>query len=77
MSLAQAGVVSRVVDLPYLVLDEHGQTMHGFWNARTWPIFDDDQRLLGFVEWAEPHTKPTRNGKTLVEVTDSSMKFGE
>lgn len=70
MQLAQAGAASEVTNLPYLVLDEDGQTSNGWWNARTWPIFDDDGRLLGFVEWAEPHTKPTtQSGKTLVRVT--------
>lgn len=69
MSLAQAGAASQVTNLPYLVLDEEGRTTNGFWNARTWPIFDDDDRLLGFVEWAEPHTKPTWGGKTKVEIT--------
>lgn len=64
MSLAQSGVVSEVVDLPYLVQDAHGQTVNGWWNARTWQIFDDDKHLLGFVEWAEPFTAPTRGGKT-------------
>ena len=69
MSLAQAGVVSEVVDLPYLVLDPNGETMNGWWNARTWPIFDDDKHLLGFVEWAEPHIEPTNEGRTKVKVS--------
>ena len=64
MNLAQAGVVSEVRDLPYLVQDPDGQTTHGGWNARTWPIFDDDNHLLGFVEWAVPHTAPTQGGRT-------------
>ena len=68
MTIAQAGVVSEVIDLPYLVQDDNGQTANGWWNARTWPIFDDDQNLLGFVEWAEPFTVPTRGGKTVVRV---------
>lgn len=68
MQLAQAGATSEVVDLPYLVLDAAGQTASGWWNARTWPIFDDDDRLLGLVEWAEPFTRPTAGGTTLVRV---------
>ena len=69
MSLAQAGAASQVTDLPYLVLDAEGQTTDGWWNAHTWPIFDDDKRLLGFVEWAEPFTAPTRGGRTEVQVS--------
>lgn len=68
MSLAQAGVVSEVTDLPYLVLDADGQTANGFWKARTWPVFDDDSNLLGFVEWAEPNTSPSFGGKTRVRI---------
>lgn len=68
MRLAQAGATSEVVDLPYLVLDAAGATANGWWNARTWPIFDDDDRLLGLVEWAEPFTRPTAGGSTLVRV---------
>lgn len=69
MSLAQASAVSEVIDLSYLVLDGEGQTTNGWWTARTWPIFDDDHHLLGFVEWAEPHTTATRGGKTEVRVS--------
>jgi len=68
MSLAQAGVVSEVKDLPYLVLDAEGRTADGFWTARTWPIFDDDRRFIGFVEWAEPHVAPIHGGKTKVRI---------
>lgn len=69
MSLAQAGVISEVVDLPYLVLNDDGQTTNGWWNAKTWPIFDDDDHLLGFGEWAEPHTVATQRGMTRVSVS--------
>ena len=69
MTLAQAGVTSEVIDLPYLVLDANGQTAHGWWNARTWPIHDDDGHLLGFAEWADPHTKPTQGAGTKVRVS--------
>ena len=68
MSLAQTGATSVVTDLPYLVLGDDGKTANGWWNARTWPIVDDDQALLGFVEWAEPHTAPTHGGKTQVRL---------
>lgn len=68
MTLAQASAVSEVVDLPYLVLNEAGETANGWWNARTWPIFDDDDHLLGLVEWATPFEKPTSGGATLVRV---------
>lgn len=71
MSLAQAGIGSEVIDLPYLVLDAEGQTANGWWNARTWPIFDDDGRIIGFVEWAEPHTAATQGGKTVVRLSRS------
>ncbi|WP_237481234.1 DUF6894 family protein [Lichenibacterium dinghuense] len=74
MSLAQAGVMSEVVDLPYLVQDGDGQTTNGWWNAKTWPIFDDDDHLLGFVEWAEPHTASTRGGITRVSVSRSKRR---
>lgn len=70
MSLAQAGAASEVIDLPYLVLDAQGQTASGWWNAKTWPVFDDDDHLLGFVEWAEPHVAASRTGNTLVRVTN-------
>ncbi|AWN46403.1 hypothetical protein DK419_08805 [Methylobacterium terrae] len=73
MSLAQAGAASQITDLPYLVLDAEGQTTNGWWNARTWPIFDDDENLLGFVEWAEPFTAPTRGGRTKVTVAQKSV----
>lgn len=72
MSLAQAGAASQVTDLPYLVLDANGQTTNGWWNARTWPIFDDHAHLLGFVEWAEPFTAPTQGGRTKVRVSKRS-----
>lgn len=72
MLLAQAGAVSEVIDLPYLVLDEAGQTANGWWNARIWPIFDDDDRLLGLVEWAEPFTRPTAQAGTLVRIAPGS-----
>lgn len=72
MMLAQAGSVSEVVDLPYLVLDDQGQTAHGWWNARTWPIFDDDDNMLGLVEWAEPFTRPTGTRGTLVRIAPGS-----
>lgn len=74
MSLAQSGVVSEVIDLPYLVLDGEGRTTDGWWNARTWPIFDDDDHLLGFAEWAEPCTTPTRGGKTEVRISKQSRR---
>lgn len=34
--------------------------MNRWWNARTWPIFDDDNYILGIAEWAEPRMRPTR-----------------
>lgn len=68
MKLAQAGATSQVVDLPYHVLDEAGETASGWWNARTWPIFDDDDHLIGLVEWAEPFTRPTSGGVTAVRI---------
>lgn len=74
MKLAQAGVVSEVIDLPYLVLDAEGQTANGWWNARTWPIFDDDDHVLGFVEWAEPHTSPTKGGVTEVRISQAKSQ---
>lgn len=64
--------MSEVIDLPYLVLDEAGQTANGWWNARIWPIFDDDDRLLGLVEWAEPFTRPTAQAGTLVRIAPGS-----
>jgi len=47
-----------------------GQTANGWCNARTWPIFYDDNHALGFVEWAEPNTNPRREdrGQDLVDV---------
>jgi PAS domain-containing protein len=74
MSLAQVGVVSEVIDLPYLVQDANGETANGWWNARMWPIFDDDGNLLGFVEWAEPHTQPTQGAKTTVRLSKSASE---
>lgn len=74
MSLARAGATSEVIDLPYYVLDEAGQTANGWWNARTWPIFDDDDHLLGLVEWAEPFTRPTTGGTTLVRIAPGSTR---
>lgn len=61
MSVAQAGFVSEVIDLPHLVLDAAGQTSNGCWNARTWPIFDDDSHLLGFVD-GQSHIQLPRSG---------------
>lgn len=69
MKIAQAGATSEVIDLPYYVLDADGKTANGWWNARTWPIFDDDDNLLGLVEWAEPFTRPTGGGSTLVRLS--------
>lgn len=69
MSLAQAGVASEVIDLPYLVQDADGHTTNGWWTAKTWPIFDDDRNLIGFVEWAEPSVEPLAGGKTRVRVS--------
>jgi len=46
-----------------------GQTANGWCNARTWPIFYDDNHALGFVEWAEPNTVATRGGKTVVRIS--------
>ncbi len=74
MMLARAGQTSEVIDLPYYVLDEHGESASGWWNARTWPIFDDDEHLLGLVEWAMPFTAPTAGGTTLVRVAPKSMR---
>jgi hypothetical protein len=71
-SLAQKGAVSELIDMPYLVLDEAGETASGWWNARVWPIFDDNDNLLGFVEWAEPFTAPTAGGRTLVRISPGS-----
>lgn len=71
-SLSQRGAASELIDMPYLVLDDMGATANGWWNARTWPIFDDDDHLLGLVEWAEPYTKPTIGGSTLVRIAPSS-----
>lgn len=67
-SLAQTGVVSELIDMPYLVLDKSGKTVDGWWNSKVWPIFDDDNRLLGLVDWAEPFTSPTAGGITEVRV---------
>lgn len=77
MRLAQAGAVSEVVDLPYYVLDAEGETADGWWNARTWPIFDDDDHLLGLVEWAEPLIRPSAGGSTLLRTAPvgSSPRF--
>lgn len=69
MRAAQEGVTSEIIDMPYLVLDEHGATADGWWNARTWPIHDDDGRVLGLVEWAEPFTRPSNGGTTLLRVS--------
>jgi PAS domain-containing protein len=68
MTLAQQGAVSEIIDMPYLVLDANGATVDGWWNARTWPIFDDDGHMLGLAEWAEPFTTPTNGGQTLRRV---------
>ena len=65
MALAQQGAVSEIIDMPYLVLDQDGATVDGWWSARTWPIFDDDDHVLGLVEWAEPSTRPSNAGVTL------------
>lgn len=72
MRLAQAGAVSEIVDMPYLVLDEQGNTVNGWWKPRTWPIFDDDHHLLGLVEWAEPFVKPSNGGVTLRRIGQGS-----
>ena len=72
MALAQGGAVSEIVDMPYLMLDGGGSTVDGWWNARTWPIFDDDDNLLGLVEWAEPFTSPSNGGKTLLRIAPGS-----
>lgn len=74
-SLAQLGAVSELIDMPYLVLDAEGQTANGWWNARVWPIFDDDERLLGLVEWAEPFTSPSAGGETVVRIAEGSSKW--
>lgn len=74
MMLAQAGQTSEVIDLPYFVLDERGESASGWWNARTWPIFDDDDHLLGLVEWAMPFTRPTAGGSTLVRVAPKAQR---
>lgn len=71
-ALAQLAVVSELIDMPYLVLDKEGQTANGWWNARVWPILDDDDHLLGLVEWAEPFTTPTAKGKTVVRIAPGS-----
>jgi hypothetical protein len=68
MQLAQRGVTARLIDMPYLVLDEAGATCNGWWNVRVWPIFDDDGHLLGLVDWSEPSTRPTAGGRTVVRV---------
>lgn len=73
-SLSQHGVVSELIDMPYLVLDETGETADGWWNARVWPIFDDDDHLIGLVEWAEPFTAPTAAGRTVVRISPNSAK---
>jgi hypothetical protein len=70
--LARRGVTSELIDMPYLVLDENGQTADGWWRAKTWPIFDDDDHLIGLVEWAEPFTEPVANGRTLVRIAPGS-----
>lgn len=67
-TLAQRGVISDLIDMPYLVLDQNGQSANGWWNARVWPIFDDDDHMIGLVEWAEPFVSPTAGGKTKVRV---------
>lgn len=72
ISLAQAGAASQLTDLPYLVLDEDGQTTNGWWNARAWPILDDDAHLIGFVDLAEPSTAPRFGGRTEVRVCKRS-----
>ena len=72
ISLAQAGAASQLIDLPYLVRDEKGRTVNGWWNARMWPIFDDDNQLLGFVDWAEPYTAPTQGGRTKVRLAPAA-----
>ncbi|WP_206240085.1 DUF6894 family protein [Novosphingobium terrae] len=71
-ALSQRGATAELIDMPYLVLDEAGQTVNGWWNARVWPIFDDDERLLGLVEWAEPFTRPSAKGNTLVRISPGS-----
>lgn len=73
-ALAQRGVVSELIDMPYLVLDAEGRTTDGWWQARTWPIFDDGDRLLGLVEWAEPAVSPSAGGRTTVRISPGSAK---
>lgn len=67
--LAQQGVRSELTDMPYLVLDAAGRTVNGWWKARVWPVLDDDGRMLGLVEWAEPFTTPTQGGRTTIRVS--------
>lgn len=71
-ALSQRGAVSELIDMPYLVLDEKGRAAQGWWRARTWPIFDDNDHLIGLVEWAEPFTSPMAGGNTLVRISPGS-----
>ncbi len=68
MRFAQIGLFSEISDLPYLMLNDEGETIKGWWSARTWPIYDDDQRLAGIAEWAEPSATPLNHGSTEVRL---------
>lgn len=73
-ALSQYGVVSELIDMPYLVLDDEGRTANGWWRARTWPLFDDNDHLIGHVEWAEPFKSPTAGAGTLVRISPGSSR---
>lgn len=70
--MSQCVVVSELIDMPYLVLDDRGRTAKDWWRARTWPLFNDNDLLIDLVEWAEPFTTPTAGADTPVRISPGS-----
>ena len=73
-ALAQAGAVSEIVDFPYPMVDEEGRMTKGWWSGRVWPIYDDDDKMVGLVNWAESSLRPKADGITIVRIASASTR---
>lgn len=72
MMLAQAGAVSEIVDLPHLCARRGRPDGQRLVECAHLADFRRDDHLLGLVEWAEPFTRPTTGGHTLLRIAPGS-----